>query len=142
MLRAEFWGSIPLTMKLYDQTLDPVGRKHGMTRCEVDILLFLANNPPYDTASDVVSRRGLAKSHVSASVDRLVRGGYLAREHRDGNRKVIHLRLLDAAQGPVADGRAAQEQFFSILLRDFSAKEQAELRRLLDKIAANLRAAQ
>ncbi len=142
MVRAEFWDSIPLTMKVYDQKLEPVSRKYGMTRCEVDILLFLANNPQYDTASEVVSRRGLAKSHVSASVDRLVRGGYLAREYRAGNRKAIHLRLLDAAADVVADGRAAQEQFFSILLRDFSKKEQAELRRLLDKIAANLRTVQ
>ena len=33
------------------------------------ILLFLANNPEYDTASEIVRVRQLTKSHVSASIE-------------------------------------------------------------------------
>ena len=46
--------------------------KHGLTRLETDILLFLANNPGYDTARDIVAVRMIAKSHVSASVETLL----------------------------------------------------------------------
>ena len=40
--------------RAYDAALKPVAEAHGLTRNEVDVLLFLANNPGYDTARDIV----------------------------------------------------------------------------------------
>jgi len=39
---------------LYSEFVSPVCAKYGLTRIELDILLFLANNTRYDTASDIV----------------------------------------------------------------------------------------
>ena len=52
----------------YTQMVTPVCEKHGMTYAEMTVLLFLANNPALDTASDIAKCRNLAKSHVSLSV--------------------------------------------------------------------------
>ena len=38
-----------------------------------DILMFLANNPAYNTAKDIVELRGVKANLVSVNVDRLVR---------------------------------------------------------------------
>ena len=54
--------------KLYTRMELEVCARHGLTRLETDILLFLANNPAYDTAKDIVEVRMIAKSHVSASI--------------------------------------------------------------------------
>ena len=51
--------------RAYDAALKPVAEAHGLTRNEVDVLLFLANNPGYDTARDIVELRG--PSPISAS---------------------------------------------------------------------------
>ena len=46
---------------LYTQYIESVCSRHGLTRTELDILLFLANNPKFDTASDIVEMRHLSQ---------------------------------------------------------------------------------
>ncbi len=112
--------------------------RHGLTQLEVDILLFLANNPAYDTARDIVEKRHLAKSHVSVGVDALAARGMLDRRKREGNRKTIHLCLTAAAAPVVEEGRAVQQQYAGMLLQGFSGEERRELFRLLDKVSENV----
>ena len=68
---AEYWESLPLFKRLYQEKLEPVCSEYSLTRMELNILLFLANNPVHDTATDIVEVRHLTKSHVSASVKTL-----------------------------------------------------------------------
>ena len=51
--------------------------QYGLNQLEIDILLFLHNNPDCRTASDICRYRGLAKSNVSAAVERLRARGVL-----------------------------------------------------------------
>ena len=80
---------------LYSEFVSPVCAKYGLTRIELDILLFLANNTRYDTATDIVEVRFLAKSQVSAAIKNLEARGCLRREYQLENRKTAHLRLCD-----------------------------------------------
>lgn len=66
---------------LYSEFVSPVCAKYGLTRIELDILLFLANNTRYDTATDIVEVRFLAKSQVSAAIKNLEARGCLRREY-------------------------------------------------------------
>ena len=56
--------------------------QYGLNQLEIDILLFLHNNPDCRTASDICRYRGLAKSNVSAAVERLRARGVLCRWSR------------------------------------------------------------
>ena len=58
----------------------PLCQKLHLPQTAFDILMFLANNPGYQTASDVVEVRKLKANLVSVNVDRLVQEGYLVRE--------------------------------------------------------------
>lgn len=137
MLPAFFTRSQGLR-KLYCNLFTPLLERQGLTQLEMDILLFLANNPACDTARDIVERRHLAKSHVSVGVDSLAARGLLTRQMRPGNRKTIHLRLTDAAAPVVEEGRNIQMQYGNILLNGFSETERRELFRLLDKVGRNV----
>lgn len=137
MLPFEFWESQALIRTLYSHCIESVCEKHGLTHMELDILLFLANNPPFDTASDIVERRRLTKSHVSTSIKSLEQKGLLSKSYALENRKSVHLSLCPAASGIVSDGQAAQKEFFSIIFKDFQAEERAKLEELLSRIAAN-----
>ncbi|MDE7054511.1 MAG: MarR family transcriptional regulator [Oscillospiraceae bacterium] len=137
MLPAFFTRSQGLR-KLYCGLFTPMLERHGLTQLEVDILLFLANNPAYDTARDIVEKRHLAKSHVSVGVDALAARGMLDRRKREGNRKTIHLCLTAAAAPVVEEGRAVQQQYAGMLLQGFSGEERRELFRLLDKVSENV----
>lgn len=111
-MQLEIWNSFLLMKKFYDQTMEPVCEQFDMTRMEMDILLFLGNNPKFDTATDIVERRRLTKSHVSASLKELERKGYVERFLQDGNRKTVHLKLLPDSAEVVKEGRKTQQYFF------------------------------
>ena len=127
--------------KLYCGLFTPMLERRALTQLEVDILLFLANNPAYDTARDIVERRYIAKSHVSMGVESLARRGLLRRDTRPGNRKTIHLRLTEAA-GPIVEaGRAVQARYGQALLAGFTDRERETLMALLNRVAENVDAA-
>ncbi len=140
MLPAFFIRSQALR-KLYCALFTPLLEQRGMTQLEMDVLLFLANNPSYDTARDIVEKRHLAKSHVSVGVESLVERGFLERQRRDGNRKIIHLRLTEAAAPVIRDGRAVQRRYGQLLLAEFTEEERRELFRLLEKLGKNVESA-
>ncbi len=138
---SELWNSILIAKKLYGRMLEPVCRQYVLTRMELDILLFLANNPGYDTAADMVERRQLAKSQVSSSVAQLEADGYLKKTYFPGNRKTVHLKLLPRAQQVIEQGRQAQLHFFKAVFTGFSQDEKERLEASLIQISENIQKA-
>ena len=59
--------------KYYTVQFEGAAAAYGLNQLEIDILLFLHNNPELCTASDICRYRALAKSNVSAAVERLRR---------------------------------------------------------------------
>ena len=131
---AEYWESLPLFKRLYQEKLEPVCSEYSLTRMELNILLFLANNPVHDTATGIVEVRHLTKSHVSASVKTLQARGYLQRVFLAGNHKTVHLRLTPAAGPVVEQGRRAQQSFFATLQKGLAPAERAVLKAAFHKI--------
>lgn len=108
---------------LYTATVSPVCEKYGLTYMEFTVLMFLANNPQFDTASDIVRYRHLTKSHVSMSIRSLQEKGLLKGEYHEPNRRTIHLTVLEAAEPIVTDGKSAQQNYGSILFSGFTESE-------------------
>lgn len=123
---------------LYTKITAPVCDKYGLTYMEFTILMFLANNPQYDTATEIVKYRRLTKSHVSISVRSLQQRGLLLCAHKGEDHRTIHLSLTDEASCIVEDGRLVQKQFREILFTGFSAEEEAMLMHLTERIDQNI----
>lgn len=123
---------------LYVKTVTPVCEKHKLTYMEFTVLMFLANNPEHDTASEIVRFRHLTKSHVSISVRSLQERGLLSSEYRDGNHKIVHLRLLDLAAPIISDGKAAQNKFEQILFAGFTNDERFSIGQFMERIDQNI----
>ena len=132
-----FWDDMAAMRSLYSAQLDAVGRECGLARVELDILLFLANNPQFDTATDIVEQRCISKAHVSQSVKSLEQRGYLERRYAGDNRRTIHLHLLECAQAAVDAGRQAHARCLAVLLDGFSEVEEEQLRSYLSRISDN-----
>ena len=101
--------------KYCDYQFLPVLERTGITMREVHVLLFLANNPEYDRAVDIVNNRGLSKSHVSLSISKLESRGLLRREEDAADRRTVHLHLEPSAKEITEAGQMAQRRFFSYL---------------------------
>ena len=123
---------------LYVRVVTPVCQKYGLTYMEYTVLMFLVNNPQYDTAAQIVKIRRLSKSHVSVSVRGLQEKGLVKGVYYPGNQKTLHLQLTEEAAPIVEEGIAAQMRFGAKLVEGFTPEEVAQLQYLTDKIHANM----
>lgn len=127
---------------LYRKILTEVSAKFELTQMELDVLLFLQNNPENDTAKDIVEIRKLTKSHVSAAVESLVRKNYLERVYYPDNRKLIHLKIRAEADEILKAGLSAQEEFRKILEKNISDSQKAEFFKVAEQIEKNIEEAE
>ena len=100
--------------------------------------MFLANNPGYQTASDVVEVRKLKANLVSVNIDRLVQEGYLVREADPGDRRRTLLRCAEKACPIIEQGRALQEEFGASLLEHTNEAQRKAFFETMDIINENL----
>ena len=113
------------SMLAYSAACRPLCQKLKLTQTAFDILMFLANNPCYKTASEIVEIRHIKANLVSVNVDRLVREGYLLRQPVKGDRRKTELICTALAQPVIEQGRAVQDNFMKDLLRGMDEATQA-----------------
>lgn len=123
---------------LYAKCVGKVCEKYQISRMELDILLFLANNPRYDTATDIVEVRYLSKSQVSSAIKLLEERRWLRKTYADDNRKTAHLKICEGAGNVIADGKAVQEMFLAVMMRGFSQEEIGRMKGYTDRIWDNI----
>lgn len=129
--------------QLCTKSVKPLMDTFHLSVPEIGILLFLVENPVYDTCGDLAEQLLLAKPNVSTTVEQLVRKNFLARETDQTDRRKIHLKPLPPALELARQGRAAQDQMLHDLLDDFTPDEIDQMRgveqKLLDRIRAILK---
>ena len=99
----------------YTAVCKPLCQTLKLPQTAFDILLFLANNPAYQTAADIVEIRKIKANLVSVNVDKLVRDGYLTREPMPGDRRKTRLLCTEKAQPIILQGRQLQSAFLQRL---------------------------
>lgn len=123
--------------KFYERQFLPVLRETGLTMREVHVLLFLANNPGFDTAREITLLRGLSKSQVSQAVELLAAEGLLRREPDGGDRRVVHLAITDLGEPLARRCQDLQAECAGRLLEGLTPEEAAQFRRLLETVLDN-----
>ena len=133
-----FFDSTLRAKKKYSQLLEPICEEHNLTRNELDVMLFLVNNPQYDRAADIVTRRGIAKSHVSLSVGNLEKRGFLTRRFDENDRRTVHLTLSQEAMDIAQTARAEQIAFFKRVYAGLTREEMDVWHNLYAKVCKNI----
>ncbi len=116
---------------------DRVSNKYGISRRELDILLFLANNKQYDTAAEIVEMKHLAKSHVSVIISRLEESGLITRSFAAGNHKTVHISLTEASMPIISDGMNIRKEFAETIFKGMDEKDMESARAFMDKVKFN-----
>ncbi len=124
--------------ELYERRMAPISTSFDLTAMELAILLFLANNPEYNTAKDIVEKRHLTKSHISISLRDLEERGFIRKEHRGGNNRTFHLVLLPPSDNVIREGQKAQTEFLSSVTAGFSAMDTESLQSYVDRMNENV----
>ena len=125
--------------KTYNRYLGEVSEIYGLNRMEINVLLFLYNNPGYDTASDIVELRSFPKSNVSKAVDVLTGRNYLEGITDKEDRRIIHLRICPPALDAVRAARKCQEDFLQYICRGVTKEERKVVDHDISVISENLK---
>ena len=124
--------------KVYEKMFYQVSEELELTQNEIDVLLFLHNNAPLNTASDIARYRAMSKSMISKSVDSLYKRGYLSYDIDELDKRCIHLKIKPVAIPIVKKLHEVQKQFFDILTSNISEEEYKVMETVLNKMYENI----
>ena len=118
------------TSAAYAALCKPLCQKLHLPQTAFDILMFLANNPGYQTASDVVEVRKLKANLVSVNVDRLVQEGYLVREADPADRRKTLVRFTPKGYEACRQCEAALGDYVSSVMARLEPEQLAQMEAL------------
>lgn len=128
-----------LTEKLYEKQFEKIKETYSLTQLEIDILAFLKNNPPYDTATDIIHYRMLPKANVSQAVELLIQKELLERITDEADRRRIHLQLKPKADEPLKNILHEQNRFYKKIFAGVSAEDRKDYLQISRQITTNIK---
>lgn len=124
--------------KAYEKVFHELIEEFKLTQNEIDVLLFLYNNAPLDTASDIARYRAMSKSMISKSVDSLYRREYLLYETDSMDKRCIHLKISSVAKPIIERLYQIQKDFFTTLTSNITEEEYKAMETVLNKMYDNI----
>lgn len=122
----------------YNRQLAPLCEMLDMPQTAVDILMFLDNNPGFNTARDICRFRTLKPGIVSFHIDHMVREGLLERHISPTDRRVYRLVCTEKAAPIIESGRRLQLQFAQQITDGLCEEQLQTFRLCLETIDTNL----
>lgn len=105
-------------MQSYKEAMKPLTRKYNISPTMADIILFLANNPQYKLAKDIVEVRAIKANLVSMNLERMEKEGFATIEISQTDRREKKITLTNKTKEIIAEGRKLQAVFFDQLFAD------------------------
>ena len=125
-------------IETYSERCKPLCREIQMPQTAFDILMFLANNPEYNTARDIVEIRGLKANLVSINIEKLVKEGFLERMPDAKDRRKNVLICTENAKPIIEKGRQLQIGFFGNLFDGIDEENRRQFFGVIEKLRTNL----
>ena len=125
-------------IETYSERCKPLCREIQMPQTAFDILMFLANNPEYNTARDIVEIRGLKANLVSINIEKLVKEGFLERMPDEKDRRKNVLICTENAKPIIEKGRQLQIGFFGNLFDGIDEESRRQFFGVIEKLRTNL----
>lgn len=119
---------------VYQRFCQNVIRDWELNATSFQVVMFLANNPDYNTARDVSRMRGIKTGITSIAVEQLIQMGFLERRTDPNDRRIQRLFVTEQARDLVEQGRQAQREFAESIAEALTPQEREEYFRLTDKL--------
>lgn len=124
--------------KLYEQYLERIRGKYGLSQIEITIIRFLYNNPGKDTAAEIVELRMLPKGNVSQGVELLVKKGFLRRNTDRTDHRKVHLSLEETAIPLCNEIEKVNQSFKEQLLQGLTQQEKETYEKINRQLMKNI----
>ena len=125
--------------RLMEKELEPVERRYGLQKIDMHILFFLAKSADHNTAKDIVQLNMFTKGHISQSLTRLQKKGYIQIMQDKEDRRCTHNYLSGDADEIIQELKKAYRNIQDIILNDVTEEEQAVLASVAKKVGQNIK---
>lgn len=122
----------------YNYAMAPLCEDTKLKVHQINMLLYLAENPEANTARDVCKNLWMKPGLVSMSVDELVDTGYLVREAVPGDRRKVRLMLTQKAETLTGRALQLQSEFIDRAKQGLTEEEKDQLEYYFDVIFDNI----
>ena len=123
---------------VYQKFCQNVVRQWDLNDTAFQVIMFLANNPRFNTARDLCRMRGIKTGIASVAVEQLIQTGYLERKTDPSDRRIQRLYVTDKASELVRQGREVQKEFAGLIAGVLTPEEMEEYFRLTEKMMAKI----
>lgn len=124
--------------ELYDRVKLKICKDYNIAQTAFDVVMFLFNNPEYNTAKDICERRGIKSGIVSVELEKLVKNSYVIKKTDEQDRRKQRLFLSEKTADIVRDGSKMQKIFAEKLQGDLTEEEKRIYEIAVSKIFANI----
>ena len=122
---------------LYYDLSSKAAKECNLTKPEADILLFIKNNPEFNTAKDIVKLRGFSKAYVSKAVEPLLDKELIKIEVDKEDRRCQHLSLTEKADPLLDILLKMQSDFIDIITEGIAKQDIKTYMYVMDQISYN-----
>ena len=123
--------------KAYAKHLCNAMKHENFSPSEIDILIFLSNNPSIHTSKELTLYLGISKSLVCRSVESLLQRGLLTTKEDTKDRRIQRLNITDQAYPVIREIKQCQKIFTDYVMKDISEEEMERLEQTMKKINQN-----
>lgn len=132
----EVFHYVSLKRKIY---FDKFMEETELNLMEIEIIIFLYENPRNNTFTEIMKSKGYAKSYVSKAISNLVEKQYITKQGIEQNKKIYKLFLLDKSKKIVDEYMKCVDAFRKDAFVDISDEELEIFEKVMKKISDNLK---
>lgn len=124
--------------RLLAKEMQPVETKYGLQKIDMQILLYLKRAGEQNTSKDIMRLNMFTRGHISQSLSRLQKMGYVRMEQDPDDRRCTHNYLTDEASAIIRKIEKISRTIREIVLEGVTEEEQKILVDVVQKMNSNI----
>lgn len=124
--------------RLMEKEMQPIETEYGLYKIDVQILLYLKHAGSQNTSKDIMRMNMFTRGHISQSLSRLQKKGYVRMEQDLEDRRCTHNYLTESASDALSKIERMSKQIRKIVLEGVTEEEQKVFATVAQKMTRNI----
>lgn len=125
--------------RLLEKKLGPIEQQYGLQKIDMRILLFLYKSDDHNTSTDIMQLNMFTRGHISQSLTRLQKKGYIQMIQDQEDRRCIHNYLSEKAGEIIEELKKTFQNIKDIIFENVTEEEQKVLISVVKKVSQNVK---
>lgn len=123
---------------LLEREMEPLQKEYGLNKVDMQILMFLFNAKERNTSKDIMELHMFTRGHISQSLSRLQKLGYVEMEQDAEDRRCTHNYLTAKANSMIEQLGEVYQKVKAIIFHGVTREEMKMLEAVASKVSQNI----